>query len=395
MSRASLSLSNMRAIVILIVLAFHSSLAYLAWLPDKPYRFDAAPYLWQAVPIIDPQRWFPLDLFCAWQDVSLMSLMFFLSGVFVPASLARKGAWTYFSDRMLRIGLPFVLAVLLLMPVAYYPTFRETAADPSVEAYARAWLALPLWPCGPQWFLWQLLVLNILAAALYRFVASARRALAHLIGLARNRPVRFLTGLAAFSAVAYLPLALLFNPWDWTVHGGPFSFQISRPLHYLVYFFAGFAIGTQDLDRGLLATDGLLARRWPLWVVVGLVGFGLWAAPTSFMLDDDNAPLATQIAGGIGFSIACATGCLSMLALCLRFATKRVRTLDSLSANAYGMYLLHYVPVVWLQFALLSVTMFAGFKAAIVFGGTLAVSWAISAASGGFSVGTTLAGARR
>ena len=48
-----------------------------------------------------------------------------------------------------------------------------------------------------------------------------------------------------------------------------------------------------------------------------------------------------------------------------------MRALDSLSANAYGMYLVHYVFVVWLQFALLDVALFAVGKAAIVFVGTL------------------------
>ena len=73
MSRSSIALSNLRAIVIVIVLAFHSVLAYLASLPPQPFAFDTAPYRWQATPIIDSQRWFGFDLFCAWQDVSPVS----------------------------------------------------------------------------------------------------------------------------------------------------------------------------------------------------------------------------------------------------------------------------------------------------------------------------------
>ena len=91
MSATSLALSNLRAIVILIVLGFHSILAYLGSLPSQPHRFDAPPYDWQAFPIIDSQRWFGFDLFCAWNDVCLMSLMFFLSGLFVWPSLHAQG----------------------------------------------------------------------------------------------------------------------------------------------------------------------------------------------------------------------------------------------------------------------------------------------------------------
>jgi hypothetical protein len=95
MSRSSVALSNLRAVVILIVLAFHAVLPYLASLPATPYRFDVPPYQWRAFPIIDSQRWFGFDLFCAWQDVSLMALMFFVSGLFVASSLERKGSWTF------------------------------------------------------------------------------------------------------------------------------------------------------------------------------------------------------------------------------------------------------------------------------------------------------------
>ena len=68
MSRTSLALSNLRAFVILIVLAFHSMLAYLNSLPAGPQPFDSPPYDWQTYAIIDRDRWFGFDLFCAWHD---------------------------------------------------------------------------------------------------------------------------------------------------------------------------------------------------------------------------------------------------------------------------------------------------------------------------------------
>ena len=394
MSRSSIALSNLRAVVIVIVLAFHSVLAYLASLPAAPYAFNAAPYLWQATPIIDSQRWFGFDLFCAWQDVSLMSLMFFLSGLFVPASLARKGSWTFLSDRLLRIGVPLVVVVAILMPIAYYPAYRVTAIDPSIEAYWRHWLALPFWPPGPQWFLWQLLALNLLAAALHWLAPRWHEGLSRWLATAGTDPIRFFVALVAASALAYIPLELMFSPWSWQNYG-PFSFQLCRPLHYLVYFFAGYLLGAHGLDRGLLDCDGALARRWGAWVVAAFVGFVLWALPTSQMLEGQQASSLVKIASGLGFAIACAAGGLSFLAVCLRFALARTRTLDSLSANAYSMYLIHYVFVVWLQFAMLAFALFAVGKAAIVFAGTLALSWGTAVVFGNVLAGAQVAQFKR
>src|SRR3979409_2392686 len=105
-SGTSMALNNLRALVILVVVAFHSVLAYLGSLGPLAFPFDRSPFQWRAFPIVDSQRWFGFDLFCAWQDVCLMSMMFFLSGLFVWSSLQRKGIWKFLGDRLIRIGLP-------------------------------------------------------------------------------------------------------------------------------------------------------------------------------------------------------------------------------------------------------------------------------------------------
>jgi len=393
-AQSSIALGNLRAVTIVIVLAFHSVLAYLASLPKVSHPFGEPPYRWQAIPIIDSERFFGFDLFCAWQDVSLMSLMFFLSGLFVPSSLARKGAATFMSDRLFRIGLPLVLVVMFLMPVTYYPTYSVTAANPSVSAYWQQLTALPFWPCGPQWFLWQLVGLNIAAAVLHRIVPTWSESLGRMAACGRSHPIRVFAVLAGFSALAYVPLALVYSPWEWLSYG-PFSLQLSRSLHYLVYFFAGCAVGAYGLDRGLLARDGVLIRQWPAWLAASIVGFVLWALPTSQMIDDTQSQLAVQIAASFCFVMACAAGCFVLLALCLRFAAERTRILDSLSVNAYSMYLLHYIFVVWLQFALLPASLPAIGKAAIVFGGTLALSWSAAVAFGNVAWDSHLTQAKR
>jgi hypothetical protein len=274
-----------------------------------------------------------------------------------------------------------VLVVVLLMPATYYPTYLVTAVDPGVFNYWQHLTALPFWPCGPQWFLWQLLALNVLAACLQRVAPTWSEGLARAAASARAHPIRFFAMLVALSALAYVPLALLYTPWAWTAYG-PFAFQSSRALHYLIYFFAGCAVGAHGLDRGLLASDGALARHWVAWGAASVAGFVLWALPTSLMVDGRQASPLVQTAAALGFTLACAAGCFVLLALCLRFAAERARILDSLSVNAYSMYLLHYGFVVWLQYALLPADLFAVGKAALVFGGTLALSWALAVALG-------------
>jgi len=179
--------------------------------------------------------------------------------------------------------------------------------------------------------------------------------------------------LVAVSAVAYVPLALIFTPWGWS-NSGILSVQWCRPLLYGVYFFTGVGIGAAGLDVGLVNVDGALGRHWKLWLVVALGTLLLWMGVTSLTLDGD-APLIIQIAAGLCFVLACAGGCFFVIASSLRFGLTRSAALDSLSTNAYSLYLVHYVPTVWLQYALVGAPLFALIKGIIVFCGTVIVSW--------------------
>ncbi len=372
-SRSSLALSNLRAIVILIVLAFHSMLAYLQWIPSPARAFDSPPYDWRAFPIIDSHRFFGFDLFCAWQDIYLMSLMFFLSGLFVWSSLTRKRELKYLRDRVLRLGVPYIFGVLVLMPIASYPAYAVTASDPGIIAYWHALVALPFWPNGPLWFLWQLLAFNGVAAVLYWVAPRALRNLGRVSAAADKRFGTYLAALLALSALAYVPLAIAFTPWQWS-ESGLFMVQFCRPLLYGIYFFAGVGLGMNGIERGLLSVDGILARYWARWLAAALASLFLWMGLTGLTLDG-HAPLAIRIAADLAFVPACATGCFFLIGVCLRFARGRSRMLDSLSVNAYGLYLVHYDFAVWLQYALLSMALIAIAKALIVFVGTLVLSW--------------------
>jgi hypothetical protein len=391
-AQTSLALSNLRAIVILIVVGFHSSLAYLNFLGPKPFAFDAPPYEWRAFPIIDTHRFLGFDIFCAWQDVYLMAFMFFMSALFTWPSLTRKGAAKFLTDRLLRLGVPFVFAVTVVVPLALYPTYRVSAADPNIMGYFRHYLALPFVPNGPEWFLWELLAMTMLAAGLHRFAPGIVALLGRVSTSAGAHPVRYFAGLVTVAILAYVPLALAFTPMAWIQHG-PFGFQFSRPLLYGVFYFAGLGVGAFGLDSGLLAPGGSLARNWLSWLAAALASFVLWMALTAFAMSDKPvAPLALRILVNASFALACAGGCFCVLAACLRFGVRRSRAFDNLANNAFAIYLLHYVFVVWLQYALLGVAMFALAKGLIVLSAGLVLSWGAASALRRIPFGTLLIG---
>ncbi len=322
----ALPIDHLRATLILLVIAHHAVLAYVSYAPAPGAAWDAPPMMWRAFPIVDAARAPALDLLVAFNDAVLMSLLFFLAGLFTWRSLRSKGALGFLSGRARRLGLPFVVGTAALAPLAYYPAYLQHGGESGLGPYARAWLSLEVWPSGPMWFLWVLLAFSGLAALGYRLAPGWGEALAARLGPIGERPWAFFGLWVAASALVYLPMAQVFNPMTW-FELGPLTVQTSRVLHYALYFVFGIGIGAHGTGAGLLSPGGRLARQLSLFVRFGHWTSSLWR---------------------------------------------------SLDRNAYGVYLVHYVFVNWLLLAVLGIDAPAVAKAAIVFTGAAALSWTTS-----------------
>jgi peptidoglycan/LPS O-acetylase OafA/YrhL len=380
-SGRNVAIGYLKAFITLLVVAHHSAIAYLPGLPQAGANFDKPPMLWSVFPIEDARTFAPFGVLVSVNDVFFMSLMFFISGLFVWDSLKRKGAAGFVRDRLLRLGLPFAVAASVLAPLAYYPAYLVTGADPAPAAFWRAWTHLGnAWPAGPAWFIWVLLAYGWGAAGLYRFAPRWGEAVARLAKGADRRPLRVFAMLVAASAVAFTGMALAFTPVGWFALG-PFAVQSARVLHYAVYFTAGIGVGAAGLSGGLLSAGGKLARRWWVWTILAALSFTLLAAVAiaGYVLKASSAP-GWQIASYLAWALSCAALSFAFLAAFVRFVRKPSPVWDSLSANAYGIYLVHYVFVIWLQYALLPATTPGVVKGFAAFAGAAALSWATTAA---------------
>jgi len=375
----NLALGYLRGFLVVLVLAHHSVLAYIDAAPQAKSLLTP-PFYWRAFMVVDSQHWTGFGLFSGFNDDFFMSLMFFVSGLFVWSSLQRKGNASFVRDRLRRLGIPFLFAAAIIAPLAYYPSYLLTIGPHSVAGYAHDWLSFGDWPTGPAWFIWLLLAFDLVAAALFAIAPNFGEALGRFASNARQHPVRFFLMLVAVSAAVFIPMLAIFGAMSWTSIG-PFQFQTARLFHYAVYFLAGIGVGAYGIDRGLLAPDGILARHWLRWTIAMLVVF---LVSVVFMLivitkGATMSPVVLNVVGGAMFALTCGAISFSFMALFVRFATRRRWIWDSLSDNEYGMYLIHYMFVSWLQLAILSAPLPAIAKGLLVFAGVLLLSWGASA----------------
>lgn len=374
-STYNLSIGYLRAFITLLVLAHHAVLAYHPFAPPPPASLVAIPRWWSAFPIVDAQHSTVFALFAGFNDMFFMALMFFLSGLFVWPSLQRKGAGQFVRDRALRLGIPFVVAAAFVAPLAYYPAYLQTGAK---DGFWHEWMSLGNWPAGPAWFVWVLLAFDVVAAVL--LVASPKWGdrIARIASGADRRPGRFFLMLLILSVLAYVPLELIFNSFRWSVFG-PFTFQTSRILNYFLYFLLGAGVGACGLNSGLLAQTGKLARHWLLWSIGALLAFGIATGTGVAAITAHPGVRSWEIASDLTFVLSCAASSFAFLAVFVRFANPRGKIFDSLTANAYGMYLIHYMFVSWLQLTLLNSNLPAIAKGSLVTVGTILLSWGATA----------------
>lgn len=351
----------LKATVILLVVAHHSCLAYTTFA-----HFDSNHYLTgSTAPVVDTARCGFFDYAENFNDVFFMSLMFFVSGLFIWPSLRRSGILAFVRGRFLRLGATFVVGTFLLMPVGYYASWQLTGHDAGFLAYWRQDILHERVP-GPLWFIWLLLLFDILAAGFY-FIWP-RRTGTKLLAWTKHKPVITVAGMFGVCALVYLPSLRAFG-WAWGAFFlAPFYFQLSRFGLYLAWFAMGAWIGSDDLEQGLLARDGALARYWPWWLGACFVAYNmLWFLPKAL---DSVGALTVDQRGAIWailWVVSCVASCFAFLALFRGTVRTPRRWMDSLSRSAFVIYVVHYIYVLWLQRSLMGINIHATLKFLIVF----------------------------
>jgi hypothetical protein len=252
-----LFVDNVRWTVILLVISMHAADTYS---PLGSWYF------------VDRASISPLTLltFAAWQTYLqsfFMGLLFLLAGVFLPASLARKGTTGLIAERAFRLGLPVLLYMFILGPVTEY-FFAHSWTSTQPTSFASEWLKHIrngefLQENGPLWFCLALLIFSLVYTTWRMRVPGARRGSQITPPPGTAAMIGFSLGMAAGTFVVGLA------PGD----GVFLNMHLRDFPQYVLMFMAGIAAA----NRQWLTRLDQRAARW--WAAIVLpVGFALWLA---------------------------------------------------------------------------------------------------------------------
>jgi len=160
--------------------------------------------------------------------------------------------------------------------------------------------------------------------------------------------------------------------------------QASRVLLYACYFFIGAGVGYADIDSGVLSINGQLPKgRWSMALITVIPYALMWVMiyVKRAILDNPSVlPWWYHLFYGTFFVLFSASILLTILAFFLHSKSPGPNLLDRMQGEAYGMFLVHYPIVLWLQYWMFDISVPAIVKASIAFVLTVISSWAATAA---------------
>jgi glucan biosynthesis protein C len=278
-----------------------------------------------------------------------MGLFFLLAGYFTPGSYDRKGGASFVRDRIIRLGIPWLVYALLIEPLVYY--IARGLPGSFWSFYTTWYLHLGSIADGVIWFVELLLFFSLVYAA-WRWLVRSRPQAASGTG-----PVPgylaifgFILGLGLLSFVVRL--------W-WPAGFQPPPFNV--PLGYLTQYVIFYILGIVAYRRNWFFTlTPRMARDWSLIALLAtLIFLGL---ALSSMMQEAGAAGTQQagyaIAGGfnwLAFSYALWESfvvvgvSIGLLVLFRQRWNHQGKLAKELAADVYTVYLIH--PVVLVGFA--------------------------------------------
>ncbi|WP_317954472.1 acyltransferase family protein [Paenibacillus chitinolyticus] len=321
MSRRLFFLDNIRVFLTIVVVIFHTSIAYGAsgsWILEDVDKNDV-----NATVVL-------LTIFTAVCQSFFMGLFFFISSYFFPTSYEKKGAFRFLRGRLVRLGIPLLIYYFVIGPMTvWFAKFRDQQT--LVQFYKDNVWSFRWTFFGPTWFL-EASIYFTLFYVLFRFVTRDRF---------KKKLILFPNGKTLVVVAIALGLIAFTVRLAYPTGTGPLELQLGYFPSYILLFIAGIIAQRQGWLEQIPAS---LQRIWK-WVAIGMVPV---------------LPLGLILTGGLegnvhfegGFNIQALLYamwepfiCLGIIISLLSLFQSRFNTTNVLSKwlsdNAYTVYLIH------------------------------------------------------
>ena len=375
-----LFLDNIKVLFTVLVIFWHVSVTYM----------EAGWWYYKEISPIDPVSniifLFSTSLAGVFQ-ASLLGLFFLLGGYFTPKSYDRKGIWSFWKERLIRLGIPLLLYIALINPIIIY-TLAKIGIPPwndfpmlqgtFLDYYLTRFLS---WGNfidfisfgGPMWFLRVLLIFTAIYT-LWRQITklgSIQRKIPKQLSIPRYSYLLLLAiilGCLTFIVRIYLP-----------IDDRPLEIPWGQLIQYLLMF----SIGVISVRyRWFEKMTRKHVKIWLITIIISLVIIYL-----DFIIAIISEVELIDFTGGVNFhsflmslvdNIVCMAVIFILIKVFYAKFNKQGIILRNLSASAYHMYLVHPPVLLVLSLSIAALSLYPLIKIGIVFPSAVLVCYLIS-----------------
>ncbi len=313
-------LDNLRTFIIFLVVCYHAGWVYessgvlsWAWIVDDPSKNNFA------------------GLFNLILDIFMMPVMFFISGYFAPLSLKRKTAGSFLISRFKRLMVPWILAVLILLPL-YKVIYLFSRDLPQGDLWSYFHFnGSILINQGWLWFLPVLFLFDVVYLAMSNFNLPVRN-----IGLKAVVPAALLIGFV------YSFIMSRYGLYGWT-KTVLLDFQNER----LLIYFMTFLLGALCYELGIL--NGKPAGKKLYYILCATIWIPM-NVYIIFLLNLIFNPGQFILSGTMDVSLTWLGFHLSMLGMMYivintfrYYLNRSVNFLAWLNKCSFGVYVVHFI----------------------------------------------------
>lgn len=297
-------------------------------------------------------------------DVFMMPIFFFIAGYFALPPLQRKGIWLFLKSKFKRLGIPWLLAILIVVPmIRYIPVMKDDSQSAIgfwdywltyVKGFGRFQIGLLTPERMNQlhyWFLSLLISFFLVFVLLYvvknKWLGASPRPTTSEPASSKSI-LRALLLVGVLTSVGYFLTILLIPDMSWATIDLLLQFQPTNLVLYIGYF----ALGVYAFSRKWFA-DGEPPGQLAFWVpacVVLTIGF-LVVGQDVFA----NPATSHELSPGLllVFAFVRSFLCLAVVVVFTSYAIQywnRPSSLNqTLAAHSYNIYLAHVIFVMPFQ----------------------------------------------
>jgi hypothetical protein len=365
-------LDNIKLLFVILVIFQHARVTYEGsgwWYYVESNPVDALSFIF----------FFPLVLVGGLFQSSLMGLFFLMGGYLTPKSYDRKGVKLFWRERLLRLGIPLLLYIVLINPIlAYilanlgiepwstYPTLQGSFLDYYLIRFQSLESIVDfLTFMGPMWFLWVLLLFSA-GYTLWCQIIKVN-------SIQKYIPKDFSTPRYSYLLLIAIILGSVTFLFRLIVPIDEFPLQI--PFAFITQYAMMFSVGAIAVRYNWF--EEMSKEHIKVWsmIIISTIVF-LFMSIFAYFAVLQIEPNLDILVGGFTFpALVFAFGdniiCMGMIFILIPIFKAKFNDqgplLQNLSASSFHMYLVHAPTLLLVSLVFASITLFPVVKLAMVF----------------------------